>query len=573
MTRRARALTALAVAVAALGLPAAAGAHAYLVRTVPAASATVNTPPRLLSLTYDEAVEPRFAIVSVTDADGTQHTAGSPRRSAADPDTLEIPLRGIREGWYLVYWRAISVDGHPVRGAFTFAVGPNAGPAPQFPVPSVSETAATPGLVVARWISFLALMTSLGLLALRLGIARPLVRRVEGTRLRAVSIAYLVACVVALVAIPLYVLAATADFALRSIFDVGALVPLLHVSAFGRGYLYLELCFALFALTGSIALWLDRPERPRRSVAELVSLGGVVLAAAAVLLVPGLAGHPAETSPRGVSLLLDWVHLVTGSLWIGGLVGLLVVWRSLPAARRVAGLAVAVPRFSRVALVSVTLLAASGVGASVVHLPTLGSLWQTSYGKAILVKVALLGVAVCLAAVNLLRTRPGLVAGGEAAAGAARLLRRLVAGEVLLVAGAIAVAAVLTSLPPPPPSLARIGHANATVGPGLADEVVTMDGYRFAFRFSPNRAAVPNTFSVRVTRGGVPVRHLQILLAFDMLDMEMPQQRYALAETAPGVYSRAAPALVMVGHWGLSFEITPPGRPPLSLLIIDKANG
>ena len=39
---------------------------------------------------------------------------------------------GSPEGWYLVYWRVISVDGHPVRGAFTFAVGPNPGPQPQF---------------------------------------------------------------------------------------------------------------------------------------------------------------------------------------------------------------------------------------------------------------------------------------------------------------------------------------------------------------------------------------------------------------------------------------------------------
>ena len=61
----------------------------------------------------------------------------------------------VAEGWYLVYWRAISVDGHPVRGAFTFAVGPNPGPAPQFPVPSISETAATPRLLTARWVVFL----------------------------------------------------------------------------------------------------------------------------------------------------------------------------------------------------------------------------------------------------------------------------------------------------------------------------------------------------------------------------------------------------------------------------------
>ena len=58
------------------------------------------------------------------------------RRSAADPDTLVVPLKKVPEGWYLVYWRAISVDGHPVQGAFTFAVGPNAGPAPQFAGPA-----------------------------------------------------------------------------------------------------------------------------------------------------------------------------------------------------------------------------------------------------------------------------------------------------------------------------------------------------------------------------------------------------------------------------------------------------
>ena len=73
----------------------------------------------------------------------------------ANPNTLVVPLKKIPEGWYLVYWRVISVDGHPVRGAFTFAVGPNAGPAPQFVIPSISETAATPALVILRWIVFL----------------------------------------------------------------------------------------------------------------------------------------------------------------------------------------------------------------------------------------------------------------------------------------------------------------------------------------------------------------------------------------------------------------------------------
>ena len=96
-------------------------------------------PARQVALTYSEAVEPRFAIVSVTNAAGAQETTGRPPRSPADADTLVVPLKKLAEGWYLVYWRVISVDGHPVRGAFTFAVGPNPGPAPQFVIPSISR--------------------------------------------------------------------------------------------------------------------------------------------------------------------------------------------------------------------------------------------------------------------------------------------------------------------------------------------------------------------------------------------------------------------------------------------------
>jgi hypothetical protein len=53
----------------------------------------------------------------------------------------------------------------------------------------------------------------------------------------------------------------------------------------------------------------------------------------------------------------------------------------------------------------------------------------------------------------------------------------------------------------------------------------------------------------------------------------MPQQEYQLTEVQTGVYSRAAPALVMVGKWGLSFQITPPGGQPFTALIVDQANG
>jgi copper transport protein len=576
VTRRGRILATLAVGTLALVMPVAASAHAYLVRTVPAASVTLSSPPPVVALTFDEAVEPRFAVISVTDVQGHPVTAGQLRRSAADPNTLVVPLEQIPEGWYLVYWRAISVDGHPVQGAFTFAVGPTPGPVPQFVIPHISQTATTPLLLVARWAVFLTVMTAIGMFALRMVIARPLVRRVDGTNLHALSVAFVVTSILALIAIPVYIEESTAIDSLRSFFAVGTLVPLWRTTAFNRGYLNMEVCLVLFCVAAWIALWVDRPDRPRRSVASLLALTGALGAAAAVLVFPGAAGHAAQTAPRGVSVFLDWLHLVTGSLWLGGLIGLLVVVGSLPAGRLVAGLIVCVPRFSNVAFVSVLLLLGTGIGATVVHLPIVSALWQTSYGKVILIKIGLLALTLPLAAVNLLRNKPGLVAAAaEPALGErpARLLRGLVGGEAVIVTAAVFAAALLSSLAPPPPAFAEQQSAIARVGPGRVAATINHAGYTLQVLVDPNHAVASNSFALKLSRNGQPVRNANITLGFAMLDMQMPSQTYQLRETAPGVYTQKAPALVMVGHWGLTFNVTPPSGPPFSVTVVDHATG
>jgi len=89
----------------------------------------------------------------------------------------------------------------------------------------------------------------------------------------------------------------------------------------------------------------------------------------------------------------------------------------------------------------------------------------------------------------------------------------------------------------------------------------------------PNRAAQPSMFQVTVTQHGAPVRGATVIAHFAMLDMEMGQQAYVLPEQAPGVYRRSMPALVMVGHWGLSFEIQPRGTAPFTVIVVDHAEG
>jgi copper transport protein len=557
-------------AAVALALPAAAWAHAALLRTVPEASRTINRAPPEVRLTYSEPVAPRFAIVSVTDAAGRQVTSGQPAAAPGAPQTLVTPLRRVPEGWYLVFWRVISADGHPVRGAFTFAVGPNPGPPPQFRVPSLSETATTTRLLVARWVVFLSLLAALGLFVLRALVARPVARAVRGCSLRPLNIAFAVAVAVALVAIPVYVVLFTAQFTLRSVWDLGNIVPAARSSGFGRDFLDLELVLALFAAAAAAALFVDRPEREQRSVTELLALPAALAAGVGTLLLPALAGHAGQKSPRGLSLPLDAAHLAAAGIWLGGLIGLVVFWLSVGREARAAALAFVVPRFSALAFASVLLLIGTGIGQSLLELPTLATLWQTSYGQALLWKIGLLSAALLLAAVNLARTKPRLQARD---ASAPLLLRRLVQGEIVFVTAALFAAGVLASLPPPSSALARVQDVAARVGPGPVSKAVSKGPYRVRVRVTPNRAAVANDFSVALTRAGVPVRGAEVVTKFDMLDMEMGEQSYRFRELRPGLFAKSAPALVMVGHWALQFEVTPPGGKPFVVTLVDKAGG
>src|SRR5581483_12190433 len=90
---------------------------------------------------------------------------------------------------------------------------------------------------------------------------------------------------------------------------------------------------------------------------------------------------------------------------------------------------------------------------------------------------------------------------------------------------------------------------------------------------SPNKAAAPDRFALRITKNGRPVRGADVTLTFNHTEMQMPQQEYQLTETTAGLYSRRAPALIMVGKWALGFNIHPKHSPSFTALILDQADG
>ena len=192
-------------------------------------------------------------------------------------------------------------------------------------------------------------------------------------------------------------------------------------------------------------------------------------------------------------------------------------------------------------------------------------------------KVGLLGGAMLLASVNLLWTTPAApgVGGDQPDVGpaTATLLRRLVGAEVVLVAAIVFAAAVLSSLPPPAKALGDLGGARVHVGPGPVSKTVEHDGYTLEVRVTPNRAAQPNKFAVSITRDGKPVTGADVTATFAMLDMEMGQQGTRSRRSRPGCTATSAPALVMVGHWGITFQVEPPGGQPFDVVLVDRANG
>ena len=109
---------------AALALPVAAFAHAHLDHANPAAGGTVKSPPKEVTLSFTEAVEPKFSSIVVQDAKGAAMQSGTAQGVAGNTAQLRVGVKPLPPGTYTVEWRVMSVDTHRSQGRFTFTVAP-----------------------------------------------------------------------------------------------------------------------------------------------------------------------------------------------------------------------------------------------------------------------------------------------------------------------------------------------------------------------------------------------------------------------------------------------------------------
>ncbi len=103
-----------------LGLAAPAAAHDQLVSTSPADGAVLDSPPALVELTFSNAVADLGSVLVVEDAVGQPVQDAPP---TIDGTVVRSPLPpDVGLGTYVVRWRVVAQDGHPIEGSFTFTV-------------------------------------------------------------------------------------------------------------------------------------------------------------------------------------------------------------------------------------------------------------------------------------------------------------------------------------------------------------------------------------------------------------------------------------------------------------------
>ncbi|MGH3388346.1 MAG: copper resistance D family protein, partial [Actinomadura sp.] len=179
------------------------------------------------------------------------------------------------------------------------------------------------------------------------------------------------------------------------------------------------------------------------AIGVVASVTRTVWVTVALLLVTGYnllpfttSGHAEHSPVIGYALT---AHVIALALWIGGLTGLLVHARSSPAL-----LAVAVPRFSALALACYVAVGASGVTMGWLNLGSLAELWSSRYGLLVL---CLLTAQVALGVFGWWHRRVTVRAVAERHAPGAFI--RLAAAEVVIMVAAVAFGVALSRVATP----------------------------------------------------------------------------------------------------------------------------
>jgi copper transport protein len=560
--RRLRRLVGLAAALLVAGgvvaVPATpAHAHASLVATSPPTGTELDEPPPEIRLRFSERVTVAPDGVTLRRSDGTVIATEPAAPATEDVTTVVLPVPAdLADGSYVVTFRVVSADSHPVAGALAFGVGAPALPLTEEDL-ATGDPAVTAAFAVSRWISYAGLALLAGGLAVFVlcwpgGWANQRARRLVtagwgaslagGVAVLLMQGPYAAGRSLAAVADPM-LLSATMD------------------TDFGR-YVLVRLALVLAATALVFA--------PGRAPAIWQRVGALAVGVALPATWIG-TGH-ANTSDSRLDAVAEVAHLVAMSTWFGGLALLLVCVLPRSSTPPAAEAGEMLRRFSLLATAAVATLVVTGTYVAYRRVGTLDALLGTPYGRLLAFKLAALGVLLWLGAMSRsvvqrrYRAAPrdldDAEAGNRSRRRAARAaedqersaratLRQSVRLEAVTAVAVLAVASVLVATPPGAVVRAAEAAQAAPAGPVLAEAPFGVEG-TVQVLVDPAWVGANRLVVEVVDPDGASLDVPEVWASFELPEGDLGPLPVEFTRTGPGLFEAVAPATIPVaGDWEL----------------------
>jgi len=556
-----------------VGLGASAFAHAYLQKTDPPAGSTLATAPEHLQFYFSEDVDSKFSQLTLFDSDGKRLADLHFKLAPNDPLHLDATLPHVSDGTYTIAWRVMSaVDGHTTKGTYPFRIGKESTSCLDAPPVASTKTGETPtpwGRIFFHWLSFFAIIGLAGAFFFQALVIRPSLQKTGFPTEHWASVTlsknqkFLLICWALFIFTTLLDLVAqamsTSESSLSQLMQSDVMIQLLS-TRFGLIWL---VRIGLALLLGLLIIL-----RIHKSRAGLWSSLGL---SSLVLLSISLSSHSAALKDGTIlAILVDWVHLLTSAIWVGGLFQLMSVavpaLRLIPELNRYKLISQIAPRFSSLALASVILLIATGVYSALRQISSWEAFFTTTYGRAIAIKHVLLIFTIGVAAIHFLNVVPHLSriadsiaqATAEQAQSLIRRFRSLVSIEAAMVVAVLFFAGILTlvptaSQPQDETALARTGPLTFT---GQSQ------GLNIALTMCSDQVG-DNEFDVLVAdpQKNAPVADaLQVLMGFNYLGQDLGGLHAVAASKGNGHYRTQGAFMNLAGDWEATVSVRRAGQ-------------
>jgi copper transport protein len=483
-------------------------AHAEQLAVDPPTGSILETTPDEVVVTFNEPVSLSGGTAELFDDAGES----VPVEASVTDAFLHIDLPPtLDDGTYLVAWRVISADSHPLAGTSTFSVGtPSSGGVPDVDLGGGTPAAAALWRVLAMAATYGGVLVAVGTWWYSRRWHRGVLRQPDEAMTDALKrldrwgrLAALIGAMALVVAFPARLV--TVGGSWDALTD-GSFVSDTITGPIGQATLLTVvglLGLLIFRATGRSKLTLIAG-----LVSSLLALGGFAL-----------EGHTRTKEPTRLLVVSDIVHTAAGAAWIAGVLALAIMLRRTTGAWR-ARIALDV---SWTALWAVLVVSIGGLTMSVIVLPSFNALADTGYGLALMVKIGLVLVLLAIGVKSRLVLVPAIEEAEksgepEPISLAVRRLRTSVVIELFVFALLLIATATLVGrspviaeptggvIAPPPVELAPSGGtATVTIDPGAVGanivNLTLLDG-----NGAPLSVIEPPTLELRErTRGVGPI--------------------------------------------------------------------